>query len=389
MDIAAFGSAATGHLVGITGLTGGAHAFVPDPLPPSWEWPVAKWPLLLQAHKALASLDGTGKHLLNPELILRPLQNREAQRSSSLEGTFTDPVQQALFQLDPQAPSLAGDPANAFREVFNYSRALRLRLETRDALPMSLRLVRELHRTLMTGVRGSDKNPGEFRVHQNQIGRPPRYVPPPVPYLKDQLGALEKYLHHEWGYDPLVAAFLVHYQFEAIHPFMDGNGRVGRVLLAICIAEWCHLSNQWLYMSAYYDDHKDEYVDRLLKVSTKGDWEGWIAFCLRGVVEQSVDTQWRCERLLELQREFHATVGSIRGSIRLSSIIDQLFISPVTSVVGVQRAHSVTYPTARADLKKLASKGIIQPLKNTSQITYFCPKIFDVVHIDKRDVALT
>mgnify|MGYP001156637599 CR=1 FL=1 len=377
-----FSPDATGRVVEITGGGAVTHAFIPALIPPQLKDQLHTWPILLEAHKALARLDGTGRYLPNANLILTPLRNREAQKSSSLEGTFTDPVQQALFQLDPTLPESATDPANAFREVFNYSKALKLRADTKEALPLSLRFIREIHRTLMTGVRGSDKNPGEFRKHQNQIGKPPRYVPPPPSELPGLLDNLEKTLHLKWSVDPLVAAFIVHYQFEAIHPFMDGNGRVGRLLLAICIAEWCGLADQWLYMSAYYDNNKDEYMDRLLSVSTKGDWIGWIDFSLRGVVAQAQDTQRRCETLVNLNRKYHEVAAVKGGSVRLTSIVDDLFVSPVVTVTKVAAKHKVTYPTARADLGRLERAGIIKELKGMATITYYCPEIFKAAHTD-------
>ncbi len=366
----------------ISGARDATHAFVPDTLPPQWEWPSSLWPLLLDAHKALASLDGTGKHLPNPSLILRPLQNREAQKSSSLEGTYTEPKQQALFELDPTYPQSAEDPINARREVFNYSTALRFWHDSKGRLPISLRLIRELHRILMDGVRGSDKNPGEFRTLQNQIGRPARFVPPPPGQLAGQLDHLEKYLHADRRFDCLVDAFLVHYQFEAIHPFMGGNGRVGRLLLAILIEEWCELSDQWLYMSSYFDHNKDEYMNLLFRVSTEGAWEPWIRFCLIGVIETAKDTQRRCDALLELHRSFHARLRKGAGSVRLAAIVDDLFVNPVAITSRIASLHSVTYPTARVYLKRLQEADIIRPLEQASQNAYYCPKILEITYAD-------
>lgn len=357
-------------------------AFVPHPLPPDWTWPEELWPVLLEAHKALASLDGTGKHLPNPELILRPLQKREAQKSSSLEGTYTDPQQQVLFELDPRFPASRDDPANAQREVFNYTRALRLRRNSAEDLPVSLRLIKNLHGVLMDGVRGAEKNPGEFRKLQNQIGRPARYVPPPANHLPQALDRFEKYLHAPKKFDPLVETFIAHYQFEAIHPFMDGNGRVGRLLLAILVAEWCGLSNQWLYMSDYFDANKDEYIDRLFQVSSEAKWKDWIAFCLEGVVEQARDSARRYDRLIDLNRDFHARVASSGGSVRLSAIVDALFEVPVAVVTRVAEAQGVTYPTARSDLRKLDQLGILTRLEEAKQISYFCEPIFQVIYSD-------
>jgi Fic family protein len=371
----------TGELVPIkNGLPGAMFAFMPHDLPPNWLWPGRLWGVLLEARTCLASLDGTGKHLPNPEILLKPLQRREAQLSSKLEGTITDPQQQALFQADPTYPVSDTDPVNAFREVFNYGRALGLRLDGGNELPLSLRLIKELHAMLMDGVRGSRQRPGEFRTMQNQIGIPARFVPPPVERLHDALDAFEKYLHMNDGFDPLVKSFLVHYQFETIHPFGDGNGRVGRLLLSLTIAEWCKLSSQWLYMSPFFEKRKTEYMDLMLGVSTRGNWEAWLQFCLEGVVAQAMDTEKRCDKLLALYRDFHKRLKG--GSVRLSALIDSLFESPVISVNTVKKKFGVTYPTARADLKKLEAAGIVRPLEDTQLITYYCPPIYWVTYED-------
>ncbi|HEY1901190.1 MAG TPA: Fic family protein [Terracidiphilus sp.] len=354
-------------------------AFVPDPLPPKWAWPQELWNLLLEARCALASLDGTGKHLPNPDILLQPLQRREAQLSSKLEGTITDPPQQILFEADPRYPTSPNDPNNAFREVYNYRQALRSRLEGRSDLPLSLRLIRELHKVLLEGVRGAEQTPGEFRKIQNQIGWPARFVPPPPEHLIEALNAFEGYLHNSDNFDPLVRAFLAHYQFETIHPFRDGNGRVGRLLLSFMIAEWSNLSSQWLYMSAFFERRKDEYMDLLLNVSTTGDWESWIRFCLEGVIAQSIDTERRCEKLLALHRDFHGRLKA--GSVRLSNLVDRLFKSPVIGVTQYSTEFYVSYPTARADLKKLAELGILQALEMTP-ISYYCPAIYGVTFED-------
>jgi Fic family protein len=374
-------SSMTGRLVPVTnGPVGVEVAFLPDPLPPKWKWPDQLWRLLIEARKSLSSLDGTGKHLPNPEILLQPLQSREAQLSSQLEGTITDPQQQVLFEADPRYPTSKSDPNNAFQEVFNYRRALRLRLDGANDLPLSLRLVRELHAVLMNGVRGSEQTPGEFRKIQNQIGWPARYVPPPPQNLDESLDAFEKYLHSSDDFDPLVKAFLAHYQFEAIHPFRDGNGRVGRLLLSLTIADWCKLSSQWLYMSAFFEKRKREYMDLLLNVSTQGAWEAWISFCLEGVVLQSVDAEKRCDKLLKLHREFHDRIKG--GSVRLSKLVDGLFSRPVIAVNQYKSFFGVSYPTARSDLRKLERMGIVQELEGMDLITYYCDPIYRITYED-------
>ncbi len=216
MDRQVFTSSMPGNLVLVpNGPPDVQIAFVPHPLPPKWLWPNRLWKLLLEARTGLSRLDGTGKHLPNPEILLRPLQDREAQLSSQLEGTITDPQQQALFEADPRYPVSDTDPVNAYREVFNYRRALRLRLDGANDLPLSLRLIRELHAVLMDGVRGAGQRPGEFRAIQNQIGRPARFVPPPPEHLNETLDAFEKYLHADDGFDPLVRFLDRRYLFTA------------------------------------------------------------------------------------------------------------------------------------------------------------------------------
>lgn len=377
MDIGDFSSQKAGRLVEVTnGPPDVRIAFVPDPLPPLWQWPQSMWNLLLDARCALAKLDGVGRHLPNPEILLQPLQHREANLSSKLEGTITDPQQQVLFEANPRYPTSAQDPNNAFREVFNYRRALRSTLDKKDELPLSLRLIRQLHSVLMDGVRGADQTPGEFRKIQNQIGRPARFVPPPPEFLSEVLNSFENYIHSNDQFDPLVRAFLAHYQFEAIHPFRDGNGRVGRLLLSFMITEWCNLSSQWLYMSAFFEKNKDAYMDLLLGVSTKGNWESWVRFCLEGVVAQSIDTEKRCDKLLMLHKDFHSRLKV--GSVRLSKLVDKLFWRPVITVVQYQREFEVSYPTARADLKKLARFDIVEDLEYPDLLTYYCPEIYKV-----------
>lgn len=377
-----FSSSMTGKLTPIINSTPDAPiAFTPDPLPPKWEWPQDLWPLLMEARNCLSSLDGTGKHLTNPEILLWPLQNRESQLSSKLEGTITDPTEQAIFEVDPRDSVSESDPNNALREVFNYRRALRLRLDGRLDLPLSKRLIRELHDVLMRGVRGSDQNPGEFRTMQNRIGRPARYVPPPMQDLDKCLNDFESYLHlTNDGFDPLVRSFLAHYQFEAIHPFGDGNGRVGRLLLSLTIAEWCNLSSQWLYMSAYFERRRREYMDLMFAVSTHGSWDLWMRFCLEGVIYQARDAEKRCDKLLALHRDFHARLK--KGSVRLSGIVDGLFANPVIRVLDVKHNFGVTHPTAHADLKKLQTLGILKQLKSLGNIAYYCSEIYDITFDD-------
>ncbi len=378
-----FNSNSLGELVPVIGSSSlVSHAFIPRNLPPDWSWPPDLWPLLADAESEIARLDGTGKALADPELLLTPLQEREALKSSSLEGTYTDPQGQMLFKLAPEEPTSPSDPKNAYREVFNYARALRLGETLLERLPLSEKLIRELHSTLMDGVRGQNRRPGEIRNSQVHIGRPPRFVPPPADKVPDLLHNLGEYLNQQEPNDlrPLVRAFVAHYQFEAIHPFLDGNGRVGRLLLALTIKEWEGLSKQWLYMSAFFDANKDDYIRYLYEVSKDGNWRGWLTFCLRGVVEQAKDAIYRCEALLELQKDFRRRIQSIRGSNRLGAIVDKLFTNSVLQIPRVAEAFDVTYHTARRDVEKLVKLDVLAETEQEGVRTFLSPEILRITY---------
>jgi Fic family protein len=357
----------------------GEHAFVPDELPPAWEMPSELWPLLSEAKQQLGILEGVGRTLPNPGILLRPVQDREAMRSSRLEGTYVTATELLVFELAPKRSKSAEAPENDRREVLNY----RLALEhgARSELPLSLRFIRELHKTLMTGVRGRDKTPGEFRRTQVAIGSDHRFVPPPPARVPDCLHPFEKYLHAgKPRYDALVDCFLVHYQFETIHPFSDGNGRVGRLLLAMMLKERCGLSKPWLYMSEYFENRHDEYNERLFNVSAKNDWTAWIEFCLRGVVSQAKQTILRCERLRAIREAFSENIQQIGGSVRLQRIMEDIFQSPFVRITDLAGRLGVSYPTANADVQRLVQAGIVEVLPDIRPKTYYAPKVFAVAY---------
>ena len=284
-----------------------------------------------------------------------------------------------VFEMQAQESKSEDDPANPQREVFNYRKALQQGATTE--LPLSLRFIKDLHRTLMSGVRGKDRTPGEFRRTQVAIGTDHRFVPPPPDKLLECLDPLEKYFHVKKSrFDPLVDCFLIHYQFEAIHPFSDGNGRVGRLLLAIMLKQLCGLSKPWLYMSEYYEQRRDEYIQRLFGVSTLGDWEGWIKFCLVGTATQARDAIERCDRLQKIKEGFMNKLAEVGGSVRLNQIVEDIFQSPFVRIADLQRRLGVTYPTAKTDVERLVSAGILRKLKNAAPKTYYAPKVFNVAY---------
>lgn len=361
-------------------------SFIPAPLPKEWEIPIEIWPLLAKAREELARLDGIGKHMQNYEILLTPLQKREAIRSSSLEGTYATPQQLAIFDLEPREPKSERDPSNAPKEVSNYSRAIKLGQELIQSLPFSLRFIRTLHEELLSGVRGQHRAPGNFRKSQVHIGSDRRFIPPPPDEAYRCLCELEEYINKDFSIDPLVFCFMVHYQFEAIHPFLDGNGRVGRVLLSLMIFSFLGLSRPWLYLSAFFERYKDEYISNLFNVSCKSDWDSWIAFCLRATIEQSQDSIERLEKLLRLQEEYKQKLLSHGGPVVLNDIVDNLFKSPAISIPFVADKYGVSKQTARNYIIRLEDVGILVDLKVSRRPKlYVAPSIILVAYEDLTD----
>ena len=382
MNAQKFGEHKTGELVPIKTPAGQDFAFIPAELPPKWQFPGHLYAKLIEARAALSKLDGIGQTLPDPELLLVPLKRREAITSSRIEGTYATAQELMLFELTDANPRSSHDPVNAWREVDNYSRALSLGSNRLKELPFCGRLFKELHGVLLSNVRGQHSTPGEWRNHQVAIGSDRRYVPPPVPEMLEAMNKLEHYVNEgDTAYDPLVRAYLVHYQFEAIHPFADGNGRIGRVLLSLMISKWCNLSMPWLYMSAFFERFKDEYIGNMFRISTEGDWEKWVEFCLNGTIQQANDAVSRCERLCKLKEDMLRRVR-VNGSPRTEQIVHGLFTNPVVRVSHLKRNLRVTYPTAQSDVDKLVGAQVLAPLQDLRPRAYFAPEIFSIAYSD-------
>lgn len=381
MDPSGFSSQSPGRLIPTTG---GLAAFLPHPLPPS-DWGLSEeiWPLLNEATNRLWLLEGIGRTLPNPLMLLGPLIRRESILSSRIEGTHATPRQLLLFELHPVEPRHHDDPESHWEEVANYVRAFRYSLESQ--LPLSLRLIRDWHRILMDGVRGKDRTPGEFRRTQVGIGNPlkPRFVPPPAQEIGHCLDHLEKYINASNSrFPPLIDCFLAHYQFETVHPFLDGNGRVGRLLLSTMIQIRSGLTKPWLHLSGYFERHRQLYVDRLFAVSAENDWDGWIRLCLQATLSQAGETIERCQNLQWTYRDFLERLKEAKGSIRLAAIVDALFSSPLVETRELQRRLKVTYPTAQKDVDRLCELGILEPLSGTEFKTYWSRKVFEIAYAD-------
>src|SRR5438046_4420599 len=279
----------------------GYVAFVPAPLPPELHWTPELSRALSDADRLIGRLAGEGGRLPNPHLLIRPFVRREAVLSSRIEGT-----QATLGELlAAEAGAVVERSPADLREVGNYVVALEYGVERLHALPVSLRLVRELHEKLMRGVRGDAATPGEFRRSQNWIGpagctlADATFVPPPPNRLMECLGAWEKFLHDD-TLPPLVHAALAHSQFEAIHPFLDGNGRVGRLLITLLLIAKGVLPSPLLYLSAFFEGTREEYYARLLGVTERGEWREWLGYFLAGAAQPAEDALGRIPRLDEL-----------------------------------------------------------------------------------------
>lgn len=364
-------------------------AFVPNSLPPDLLLDTKLFHALSEADRALGELAGLGRTMPNPDLLIGPFLRREAVLSSRIEGTQTDIADLYAYEAKQlNLPDMKLAPAQEdAQEVLNYVAALRYGLTRLTELPVSLRLLRELHERLMAGVRGQHATPGEFRRHQNWIGQPgnninaARFVPPPVQEMTTALNNLESYIHSEGRYPPLIRIALIHYQFEAIHPFLDGNGRVGRLLISLLLHEWMLLPLPLLYLSAYFERHRRDYYDLLLAVSQQGAWNEWLVFFLHGVAEQSRDAINRVKQLQDIQQEWRRMLTTTRSPALLLQLADKLFENPVLSIPQAQRVLGVrSYHTAQRHVEKLIAVGILKEWSSSEQTKLFvADAIFQVI----------
>lgn len=384
MDLSRFKDGKTGELVQLDAAAS-EWAFVPNPLPKFWKLPESLWPLLAAAKEKLGELNGVGRLLDNPGILLQPLSKNEALHSSSLEGTYATPEQLLLFTMNPVEPKSASDQSNAWLEVANYDNAMKIGCQILKERPLSLGVLKELHARLLKGVRGEEKHSGNFRNKQVYIGAKARFVPPPPHALTDCLEALIAVAHNpDPQIDPLILAFMIHYQFETIHPFEDGNGRIGRVLLSLLIWKWSNHYLPWLYMSAYYEKNKDEYFDSLYDVSAIGNWNRWIEFCLLGAVEQAKDAIRRCELLVALKKEMYRKCDD---AARQHAIIDDLFMNFFVSIPLVAKAYGVSYPTAKNDIARLIERDILRELPNQHPKIFFSPEMRKICYDENPDAG--
>lgn len=363
MNPADFRAPTAGRVVQVTG---GYAAFVPAPLPPEISYDGGLVLALSRADAALSELSGLGRQLPNPHLLIAPYVRREAVLSSRIEGTRASLSDLLLDEAELDGP---GDGDADVQEVRNYVAALEYGLERLRELPLSLRLVRELHERLMQGVRGDRATPGEFRRSQNWIGpagstpATAPYVPPPPDLLMEALGDWEKFLHERDRFPDLVQCAVMHEQFEAIHPFLDGNGRVGRLLITLFLVERGRLPEPLLYLSDYIEAHRQEYYDTLQRVRTEGDWPGWLRFFLAGVQETARAAVRQASRLMDLREEYRQRLHKKPNALRL---LDELFVNPYLTAARAVRILDVSDPTARQTVAFLQKEGLLEEVTGRS-----------------------
>ncbi len=358
-------------------------AFVPDPLPPIIDWSDDTVSLLSNADRALSGLNGRAAALPNPFLLIRPLTTREAVASSGIEGTTSNIAELYQYQLD----GITRDRDDA-EELDNHVKAMQFGLDRLQQLPMSLRLIREVHQVLMSGVRGSTRRPGEFRTVQVVIGgrrgiRFARYVPPPYAEMMPALHELERFLHSDTRIPLLAQLAMIHYQFEAIHPFEDGNGRTGRLLITLLLCDRGYLANPWLYLSDYFLMYRQEYMDLLLGVSLRGQWEPWIQFFLMAVATVADDAMLRVDKLLAVREDYQERVSSLRTAGVAFRLIDSLFEQPYATGRRVQGILESSHQSARSHIGRLVDAGILtQVERRGSTQLYVAQGILDVIAED-------
>lgn len=359
----------------------GEKAFVPNPLPPKLD--LSKVALdLASAMAAVGELRGACHLLPNPFILIRPLQRLEAQTSSAMEGTYTtaDALVMAEAGVDKK-------PTMEALEVNNYSQALSWAVSQLDELPISVRLIKGAHEILLRGVglaRGQDKQPGEFARDQNMIGgasiETARFIPPPPAETLDCMSQLEKYINRpeRSGGGALIDIALVHYQFETIHPFADGNGRVGRMLISLMAISEGLLEMPVLYMSPELEKRKDAYIDHMYDVSSKGAWEGYVRLFLQVAEASCRRTIATVHRILGLQKSYHQRARAASRSSNMNAVVDMLFETPVIQPPDIIRRTGITDAAARNLLRQLTRIGILEELTAYYPTVWIAGELLDV-----------
>jgi len=334
---------------------------------------------LERATFAAGTLAGVGETLRNPRLLIQPFLRREAVLSSRIEGTQASISDVFVFE----AADRARTPDT--REVVNYVRALGRGMELLNDLPVCLRLANELHSILLQGVRGGDKSPGRLRTVQNWIGTQgtligeARYIPPPPQMIPDLMTDWERFANADLDMPALVQCALMHYQFEAIHPYVDGNGRIGRLLITLFLCHKRILPTPLLYLSAYFEKNRDQYNDHLYQASMSGQWEPWLRFFLAGVEEQARDALSRSRRIRDIYETYRVTLQTRKESANAFRLLDLLMENPFTTAPRVAAQLGVTHAGAQGILNRLVRAGMLTPVQGIRPKMYTAQELLSAI----------
>jgi len=358
-------------------------AFIPKPLPPTINFDQKLALAISKAERTVGKLSGVGLQLLNANLLIMPYLRKEALSSSRIEGTrisLSDLLLSEAKGTEEQMPDAL--------EVANYIRAVNFALEKIKDEPIDLELIKEIHRILMQGVRGKDKSPGQYRQIQNWIGPPnckvqeANFVPPGPKEIIPLMEGMINYLNQDDGMPLLLKCALMHYQFETIHPFSDGNGRIGRALITLYLCKKKIIIKPLLYISGYFEAHKREYTSLLLKTNKDGKFEEWIFFFLEALMIQSEDALQRAIKIQELREEYRKKTQRQSQSNNLLKLIDELFKNPYVRITTIETLLGVTYPTAKRLVETLVTLNILKPNDSSQRNKiYFAHEIFDIINI--------
>lgn len=376
-----FTSERAGRLVHVPDY-GDYSAIVPTPLPPELMLTPGLTSRLADAAHSLGRLSEAGQRLPNPHLLMLPFTRLEAVLSSRIEGTQTTLADLFADEVQTRPESAPSD----VQEVHNYVLALEYGLTQCRQRPPTSDLLLELHRILMQGVAGGRASPGQFRDRAVFIGAPgmaireASFVPPPVPEMREALGALDRFLIQDSDLPPLIRIGLVHYQFEAIHPFRDGNGRIGRLLITLLLCTWELLAQPLLYLSAFFEEYRRQYYDLLLGVSARGAWEEWLTFFLAGVRSEADDAARRARALEELRETYRRRLQEQRVPARLYHVLDLLFTRPTLTAAFLVRELGLEFPSAARYIRRLEDLRILsETARRTRSRMYIADEILRAI----------
>ncbi|KPK68033.1 cell filamentation protein Fic [candidate division WOR_3 bacterium SM23_60] len=377
MDIESFRNSKAGQLVKTAG---GCWAFVPNPLPPDLPWDDEVASLLSHASHSLGGLVGLGETLPNPHLLIYPFVRREAVLSSRIEGTQSSLSDLFLFE------AAHIEKQRDVKEVKNYVLALDHGMKRLEKTELNLKLIQEIHEILMHGVWQGSAHPGEFRRVQNWIGPAgcsllnATYVPPPVKEMTRALHDFENFLRSKEDMPTLVKISLLHYQFEAIHPFIDGNGRLGRLLIILYLHQVKLLPKPLLYISAFFEKYRREYYEHLLQVSQKALWQAWVKYFFRAIITQSEDALERARELVNLQTTYRKTVHEKQLSPSAGRVVDLIFQRPVININSAADVLKLTFPAVSKAMKQLEDIGLLRETTGQKRnMVYVAQEILDIL----------